>query len=147
MYKNLLRIIAVVIINITMVAPSLAEYNSFKLGQSAGAYSAINDLFEKLTKSQCGYVIKKSYSFKATVNEIFPYLSSKDKKEFQSYIDSQEFKNQLNKNDEFISGFLNAGKSDGLDEKTLCGMLTSIAATLHLKAQTQWNYAKQHYSK
>ena len=49
---------------------SLAEYNSYKLAQAAGGFAIINDIFEKLTKSECGYAINKSYSLNKTLNEI-----------------------------------------------------------------------------
>ena len=126
---------------------SLAEYNSYKLGQAAGGYAIINDIFEKLTKSECGYAINKSYSLNKTLNEIFLYLNNKDREEFIAFLESEKFKNDLAENDSFISGTINAGKKDGLDEKTICGMLVTIASVLYQEAQSQWDYAKEHYSK
>ena len=126
---------------------SLAEYNSYKLGQAAGGYLIINDLFEKLTQSQCGYVINKSYSFNQTLNEILPYLNKKDREEIKTFLSSKKFKNDLAENNSFISEFISLGMQDGLDEKTLCGMLITIASMSDLEAQNQWDYAKEHYSK
>ena len=126
---------------------SLAEYNSNKLGQAAGGYAIINDIFEKLTKSECGYAINKSYSLNKTLNEIFLYLNSNDREEFIAFLASEKFKNDLVENDTFISETINAGKKDGLDEKTICGMLVTIASMSYQKAQIQWDYAKEHYSK
>jgi hypothetical protein len=126
---------------------SLAEYNSYKLAQAAGGYLIINDLFEKLTKSQCGYAINKSYSLNKTLNEIFLYLNNKDREEFIAFLYSEEFKNDLAENNSFISEFISLGMQDGLDEKTLCGMLITIASMSDLEAQNQWDYAKEHYSK
>ena len=65
---------------------SLAEYNSHKLGQAAGGFAIINDIFEKLTKTECGYVINKSYSFYKTLNEIYLYLNNKDREEFITFL-------------------------------------------------------------
>jgi hypothetical protein len=126
---------------------SLAEYNSNKLGQAAGGYAIINDIFEKLTKSECGYAINKSYSLNETLNEIFLYLNSNDREEFIAFLESEKFKNDLVENDTFISETINAGKKDGLDEKTICGMLVTIASMSYETAQIQWDYAKEHYSK
>ena len=126
---------------------SLAEYNSHKLGQAAGGFAIINDIFEKLTKSECGYVINKSYSLNKTLNEIFLYLNNKDREEFITFLESEKFKNDLAENDSFISGTINAGKKDGLDVKTICGMLVTIASMSYQEAEKQWDYAKQHYSK
>ena len=126
---------------------SLAEYNSYKLGQAAGGYAIINDIFEKLTKSECGYAINKSYSLNETLNEIFLYLNNEDREEFIAFLDSEKFKNDLAENDSFISGTINAGKKDGLDEKTICGMLVTIASMSYETAQNQWEFAKEHYSK
>ena len=126
---------------------SLAEYNSYKLGQAAGGYLIINDLFEKLTQSQCGYVINKSYSFNQTLNEILPYLNKKDREEIKTFLSSKKFKNDLAENNSFISEFISLGMQDGLDEKTLCGMLVTVASTSLHQAQNQWDYAKKYYSK
>jgi hypothetical protein len=126
---------------------SLAEYNSYKLAQAAGGFAIINDIFEKLTKSECGYAINKSYSLNKTLNEIFLYLNNKDREEFIAFLDSEKFKNDLAENNSFISEFLSAGQKDGLDEKTLCGMLVTVASTSLHQAQNQWDYAKKYYSK
>tara|TARA_B110000467_G_C17876021_1_gene242333 strand:+ start:82 stop:519 length:438 start_codon:yes stop_codon:yes gene_type:complete len=126
---------------------SLAEYDSYKLGQAAGGFAIINDIFEKLTKSECGYVINKSYTLNKTLNEIFLYLNNKDREEFITFLDSEKFKNDLAENDSFITDTINAGKKDGLDVKTICGMLVTIASMSYQEAEKQWNYAKQHYSK
>ena len=126
---------------------SLAEYNSYKLGEAAGGFAIINDIFEKLTKSECSYAINKSYSLNKTLNEIFLYLNNKDREEFIAFLDSEKFKNDLAENNSLISEFINAGKKDGLDEKTLCGMLISIASMSYQKAEKQWDYAKKYYSK
>jgi hypothetical protein len=146
MYKPLLKAVTIAVIVNTSITTSFAKYDSFKLGHAAGAYIAINDLFEKLKKSKCGYVIKKSYNFKSALNEVTPYLNNKDRNELLLWVSTQKFKNKLAKNDEFINGFLNVAAKD-MDEKTLCGMLVSIAAISHLKATNDWNYAIEHFLK
>ena len=126
---------------------SLAEYNSLKLGQGAGGFLIINDLFEKLNQSECGYAINKSFTYDKALDEIYLYLNNKDKQELKVFLKSQKFKNDLIENSLFISEVLVAGKKDGLDEKTICGMLISIASMSYEKAQNQWDFAKEHYSK
>ena len=92
-------------------------------------------------------MINKSYSLNKTLNEIFLYLNNKDREEFITFLESEKFKNDLAENDSFISGTINAGKKDGLDVKTICGMLVTIVSMSYQEAEKQWDYAKQHYSK
>jgi len=126
---------------------SIAEYNSLKLGQGAGGYLIINDLYERINNSVCGYAINRSYSYDEALDEIFLYLNTNDKQELKGFLKSQKFKNDLVENSLFINEFLMNGKKDGLDEKTLCGMLISIASISYQKAQNQWDFAIEHYSK
>jgi len=126
---------------------SFAEYNSLKLGQGAGGFLIINHLYERLNKSVCSYAINRSYSYDEALDEVFLYLNTNDKKEFKNFLDSRKFKNDLVENSLIINEFLLNGKKDGLDEKTLCGMLISFASTSYKKSQNQWDYAKEHYSK
>jgi len=126
---------------------SFAEYNSLKLGQGAGGFLIINHLYERLNKSVCSYAINKSYSYDEALDEVFLYLNTNDKKAFKDFLDSRKFKNDLVENSLIINEFLLNGKKDGLDEKTLCGMLISFASISYEKAQNQWDYAKEHYSK
>ena len=126
---------------------SFAEYNSLKLGQGAGGFLIINHLYERLNKSVCSYAINKSYSYDEALDEVFLYLNTNDKKAFKDFLDSRKFKNDLVENSLIINEFLLNGKKDGLDEKTLCGMLISFASTSYKKSQNQWDYAKEHYSK
>ena len=126
---------------------SFAEYNSLKLGQGAGGFLIINHLYERLNKSVCSYAINRSYSYDEALDEVFLYLNTNDKQEFKNFLDSRKFKNDLVENSLIINEFLLNGKKDGLDEKTLCGMLISFASTSYKKSQNQWDYAKEHYSK
>ena len=126
---------------------SFAEYNSLKLGQGAGGFLIINHLYERLNKSVCSYAINRSYSYDEALDEVFLYLNTNDKQAFKDFLDSRKFKNDLVENSLFINEFLLNGKKDGMDEKTLCGMLISIASISYQKAQNQWDFAKEHYSK
>jgi hypothetical protein len=126
---------------------SFAEYNSLKLGQGAGGFLIINHLYERLNKSVCSYAINRSYSYDEALDEVLLYLNTNDKKAFKDFLDSRKFKNDLVENSLFINEFLLNGKKDGMDEKTLCGMLISIASISYQKAQNQWDFAKEHYSK
>ena len=126
---------------------SFAEYNSLKLGQGAGGFLIINHLYERLNKSVCSYAINRIYSYDEALDEVFLYLNTNDKQAFKDFLDSRKFKNDLVENSLFINEFLLNGKKDGMDEKTLCGMLISIASISYQKAQNQWDFAKEHYSK
>lgn len=145
MYKTLLKVVLVVVINLN-ITTVFAKYDSFKLGKAAGAYVGIYDLFERLKDSKCGYIIKKNYSFKTALNEVTPYLNNNDRNELLLMVNSQKFKNNLAENDKLINGFLDVS-ANSWDEKTACGMLFSIATISHLKATTDWNYAIENYSK
>jgi hypothetical protein len=136
-----------IFISLTGSSSSFAEYNSLKLGQAAGGYLIINDLFERLNKSVCSYAINRSYSYSEALDEIFLYLNTSDKQELIEFLESRKFKNDLVENNLFINEFLVLGKKDGLDEKTLCGMLISITSISYEQAQIQWDFAKEHYSK
>jgi len=126
---------------------SFAEYNSLKLGQGAGGFLIINHLYERLNKSVCSYAINRSYSYDEALDEVLLYLNTNDKKAFKDFLDSRKFKNDLVENSLLINEFLLNGKKDSMDEKTLCGMLISIASISYQKAQNQWDFAKEHYSK
>ena len=144
---NKLLLISILSFGLIGSTPSIAEYNSLKLGQGAGGYLIINDLYERLNNSVCGYAINRSYSFDEALDEIFFYLNDNDKIEISNFLKSQKFKNDLVENSFFINEFLVSGKKDGLDEKTLCGMLISIASISYEQAQIQWDFAKENYSK
>lgn len=77
---------------------TFAEYNSRKLGEAIGGYLIANDMFEKLSKSECGYVVKKTYSFDAALKETMPYLNESDKQELKLFLASNKFKNDLKEN-------------------------------------------------
>ena len=134
-------------LSISYSSISYAEYNSLKLGQGAGGYLIINHLYERLNNSVCSYAINRSYSYDDALNEVFLYLNTNDKQDFKDFLDSRKFKNDLVENSLIINEFLLNGKKDGLDEKTLCGMLISLASVSYENAQNQWDYAKEHYSK
>ena len=128
---------------------SFAEYNSDKLGEAAGAYLAATDVMIKLSQSECGYAVKEKskLSLEDTRNEILQYLNEQDTKEFNSYVESQDFKDQMAENNNFINGFMNAGKGEGeLDDKTLCGMLLQNVALQYSAAKQKWEDAKELYA-
>lgn len=145
MNRKLCKIVSIVILISSSTA--FAEYNSEKLGQAIGSYITATDMFEKFTKSECGYAVKRSYSFASSLNETMPYLNNQDREEIKNFIQTNEFKKKLIENNEYINGFMHAGMKDGLDKKTLCGMLLSNTASLYQYSLTQWNYAKKHYAK
>ena len=126
---------------------SSAEYNSNKMGQAVGGLLAATDMLMKFSNSECSYIVIKSYSVDKTFSEVLPYLPKKDRVQAKDYFTSSVFEKQLQENDRFIEGFLAAGKKDGLDTKTLCGMMASIISMNYPKAVQQWEYAKENYSK
>lgn len=147
MYKKLYVISLAGVIGMLCSTVISAEYNSRKLGEAIGGYLIANDMFEKLSESECGYIVNRTYSFDAALKETMPYLSEPDKRELRSFLASKKFKKDLEENNEFIRGFMRAGKKDGLDERTICGMIASNIAVIYQKAKQKWEYAKQRYSK
>lgn len=147
MSKKMIIVLLFVMTQFLFSSTTFAEYNSGKLGEAIGGYLIANDLLDKLSESKCGYAVKKNDSFNAAMEEVMPYLNGRDKKMFRSFIASNEFKRELEENNEFINGYLHAANKDGLDEKTICGMILSNIAMTYQIAQQQWDYAKQNYSK
>ena len=144
---NKLLLISILSFGLIGSTPSIAEYNSLKLAQGAGGYLIINHLYERLNNSVCSYAINRSYSYDDALNEVFLHLNTNDRKEFKDFLESQKYKNDLIENSLIINEFLVSGKKDGLDEKTICGMLISIASISYEQAQIQWDFAKENYSK
>ena len=140
-------VLLVLMTKILFFSIAFAEYNSGKLGEAVGGYLAANDLLDKLSESKCGYAVKKNNSFGTAVEEVMSYLNGRDKKRLRSFIASNQFKKELEENDEYITGYLRAASKDGLDEKTICGMMISNILMVNQSAQQQWDYAKQNYSK
>lgn len=104
-------------------------------------------MMEKLSKSKCGYIVKKPYSVQSALNEILPYFNSPDKEEVLSFIKSPKFQREQAENEEFMEDFLRAGKRDGLDEKTLCGMLSTHIVFAHESATQKWRHAKKYHAR
>lgn len=126
---------------------AIAEYNAGKLGEAIGGYVIATDIIEKLSSSQCGYAVRKKYSREATINEVIPYLRKQDQKDLRSMLNSNSFQNDLAENNDFLSNFMSAGRQDGLDKNTLCGMLVSNVAMMYQKSKQQWLFAKENYLK
>lgn len=147
MNKNTISCIIAILAIFLFTSQALSEYNSEKLAQSIGGYLTATDMFEKVTKSECGYVVKKKYSLISAVDEVMPYLRKQDRKEIESFLKNEIFIKQLEDNNKFLSGFMQAGAKDGLDKKTLCGMLVSTISLVYQKSVADWNYAKTYYLK
>ena len=125
-----------------------AEYYSRKLGEATGAYLIAVDMILQLQKSQCGYVFKKKrYNFDSTVKEVQSYLRPNDQKELQAFLDGEEFRKSQEDNKHSIQESLRSLGREGLDEKTICGMIFSNIAMVHEHAKQKWEYAKEHYTK
>ncbi len=125
-----------------------AEYNSRKLGEAAGAYLNAVDMILQLQKSQCGYIFKKKkYNFDSTVKEVLSNLKPNDQKELQTFLDGEEFRKGQEDNKRSIQESLQSLGHEGLDEKTICGMILSNTARVHEYAKQKWEYAKKHYTK
>jgi len=126
-----------------------AEYNSRKLGEATGAYLIAVDMILQLQKSQCGYVFKKKrYNFDSTVKEVLSYLRPDDQKELKTFLEGEEFRKSQEDNKHSIQESLQSSLGrEGLDEKTICGMISSNTAMVHEYAKQKWEYAKKHYTK
>ena len=56
------------------------------MGEAIGGYLIATDLMEKLSKSQCGYIVRKNYNFNNAVNEVMPHINNQDSKEIKLWI-------------------------------------------------------------
>lgn len=124
---------------------AFAQYNAGKLGEAAGGFLNSVDMVIQLKSSKCGYVIRKEYSFKQSLIEVKSYLKEKDRKELDRFL-KQNYTKMQNDNKYFIDDSLRAGERDGLDKKTLCGIISSQTALVYKYAQQKWEYAKKYYT-
>lgn len=123
-----------------------AEYNSEKLGYAMGGYIKTTDLMVKLENSKCRYIFKQKHSLQVAIDESLLYLNDSDKDSLAKYMESDDFVASLNQNDGFIAGFIDNGINEGLDEKTLCGMLAQNVSFIYAEALEKWEEAKILYS-
>ena len=55
---------------------------------------------------------------------------------------TEEFKKNREANNEYIKNFINSFNREGLDKKTICGMLMSNMGMTYLYAKQKWESAK-----
>lgn len=72
-----------------------AEYNTFRLGEAAGWYVGIHHVLSTIKHSPCGYVMRKDYDVGSAITEVRRYLRDAEKREFETMLRSQDFKQQL----------------------------------------------------
>ena len=132
------------------ISNSFAEYNADKLGEAAGAYLVATDVMEKISKSECGWVTKsrlitkKSYNLDETKGEIILYLTEKDAKNIQEYLESSEFKKELAENDAYITGIMAPDKmGSGAYKDNYCVQIVSKVLSIYAEAEQNWNNAKR----
>ena len=118
---------------------AMAQDATFDRSNVIGAYLASSDMTIKLKSSNCGYIFKKAIpSFKSRLIEVQSYLSGSDLKELNAFVSSSEFNKKMNKNQEFINGYLSSIKKDGIDDKTACGLLVGFITPTSVKAEKDW---------
>jgi hypothetical protein len=121
-----------------------AEYNAIKLAEAIGGYMFAVGLMEKLTESECGYAIKKGYSYTAELNEALPYFNEPDRKEILSRATAPKMQKE-------IAAYLDAMRDDLTkllaDEKTRCGSMVTTLSLMYAAAKQRWESAKQIYSR
>ncbi len=74
---------------------SHAEYNAFRLGEAAGWYVGVHHVLSAIKYSPCGYVMRKDYDVGSAITEVKRYLRDAEKREFETTLRSQDFKQQL----------------------------------------------------
>jgi len=130
-----------------LTTPSLAtaEYNVSKLSEAFGGYIAATDMLVRTQNSpKCGYIIKdKHYSVESVINEGRHVLKKDDIQKVENLLQN----GFLDSNIKIFDGFFKAGRSDGLDNKTLCGMWVNNLAIRYDVMKKKWLLAKQKYSK
>lgn len=101
---------------------SAADYST---GVAVGNYLVAVDMVEKFFASEfCNYLPnKKHLRFNEQVNLVRRNIRAALVPEFDQYLASREFQNERKDNQKIIEGFFRAGNKDGLDNKTLCGMM------------------------
>jgi hypothetical protein len=117
-------------------------------GRRLGAYATSVDLLEQLSRSSCGYAVKKHYSLAQTIREIEAQAKPAQEEALARYLKSAEFQQELKriraKNQQFISGFIDNAKSGGLDDKTTCGMVLGSALSSFQAASQDWQEVMKH---
>lgn len=119
------------------------EYNSFELGRAAGGYVFAVGLLEYLGRTNCSYAIRKAYNVSLTVQSIFPIFQPSDQRQIQELSMSEDFQSEIA---ETVEGMRSAARNDGLDEKTVCGVVVANVSLLYDTALQSWNYAKSKFA-
>jgi hypothetical protein len=115
------------------------SYDSFEISNAAGMYLTSADIQQKLSTSQCGYVIKKAPpTVEGRLQEILGYLNYADKIELEKFVRSSEFNQKMKNNDVIINDIKKAFIAEGYDEKTTCGLLLGTLSQMIAKGDSAW---------
>jgi len=122
--KNLKSVIFSLLVS-TGVATSGLSATDYSTGIAIGKYLIAVDIVEKFFASEfCNYLPQKK---RLRLNDEVALLRRKIPAslvpEFDQYFASREFQNERDDNQKIVEEFFKAGNKDGLDNKTLCGMM------------------------
>jgi hypothetical protein len=96
---------------------------------------------EEISRSPCGYLIKKRYSLDQSLKEI-ERQTGPQQVAIREYLKTSDFKAELKrlrqKNREFVSEYIHKSQQDGIDQKTLCGALIGISIGSFQTASQEW---------
>ena len=114
----------IIVMNFLSLAPASAV-TDLEYGTAAGKYLASVDMMNKLlSHKSCSYLpVKIKPELKIEVKKIAQKIPLRIREEFNTYLASRQFSNQMDENTEIISVFMTNWTSEGFDEKTSCGML------------------------
>lgn len=137
--------IALIIISLSHVASSSERSINNQLGEVVGNLLTTTDILERLSKTDCSYLIKKNYNVKSSINKIILSFPKNEQPQLSKIFRGKGFTEKLEQNIKLINGYFEAGKKDGLDKKTLCGMFVAKVSTLHQSNKTSWITVKKAY--
>lgn len=63
-----------------------SEYDTSKLGGAAGAYLCAVDMLERFLNSECGYIVKKKYTYEETLDEVLSVFNHKERMEMVRFV-------------------------------------------------------------
>lgn len=125
----------------SVYSQAVVASTAYEQGKVLGAYAAAVDLMEEISRSPCGYAIKKRYSLDQSLKEV-ESQTGPQQAAIREYLKTPDFKAELKrlrqKNREFVSEYIRKLQQDGIDQKTLCGMLIGFSISSFQTASQEW---------
>ena len=139
----ILILVMTFIVAVQSATPSIAEYNPKKLALAAGQYLYVVAQMELLGSSECSYIQKKNYNTGQVIEEMASYFESKHR---TAFIERASTENIFSTAKADFEGYFEAGRRDGLDIKTLCGLYLGISTNMFTKVEREYQLAIESYS-